>query len=82
MAKFDVRGRDAGQVLEQVSANRVNGKPGRITYTQWLNPAGTLEADLTVTKLAEDRFWVVASDTAHRHAETWLRGTSATPTRS
>jgi len=27
----------------------------------------------TVTKLADDRFWVVASDTAHRHAETWLR---------
>jgi 4-methylaminobutanoate oxidase (formaldehyde-forming) len=73
MAKFDVQGRDAGQILDQVSANKVNGKPGRITYTQWLNPAGTLEADLTVTKLAEDRFWVVASDTAHRHAETWLR---------
>jgi len=73
MAKFDVRGRDAGRVLEQVSANHVNGEPGRITYTQWLNPAGTLEADLTVTKLDEDRFWVVASDTAHRHAETWLR---------
>jgi len=73
MAKFDVRGREAGRILEQVSANHVNGKPGRITYTQWLNPAGTLEADLTVTKLDEDRFWVVASDTAHRHAETWLR---------
>jgi 4-methylaminobutanoate oxidase (formaldehyde-forming) len=73
MAKFDVRGRDAGQVLERVSANHVNGEPGRITYTQWLNPAGRLEADLTVTKLDEDRFWVVASDTAHRHAETWLR---------
>jgi 4-methylaminobutanoate oxidase (formaldehyde-forming) len=73
MAKFEVRGRDAGLILEQVSANKVNGKPGRITYTQWLNPAGTLEADLTVTKLAGDRFWVVASDTAHRHAETWLR---------
>jgi heterotetrameric sarcosine oxidase gamma subunit len=73
MAKFDVRGRDAGRVLEHVSANHVNGEPGRITYTQWLNAAGTLEADLTVTKLDEDRFWVVASDTAHRHAETWLR---------
>jgi len=73
MAKFDVRGRDAGRVLEQVSANHVNGEPGRITYTQWLNPAGRLEADLTVTKLGEERFWVVASDTAHRHAETWLR---------
>ena len=73
MAKFDVQGRDAGPVLEQISANRVDGEPGRITYTQWLNRAGTLEADLTVTKLAEDRFWVVASDTAHRHAETWMR---------
>ena len=73
MAKFHVQGRDAGRVLEQVSANHVDGEPGRITYTQWLNPGGTLEADLTVTKLADDRFWVVASDTAHRHAETWLR---------
>ncbi len=73
MAKFDVQGRDAGQVLERVSANHVDGEPGKITYTQWLNPGGTLEADLTVTKLAGDRFWVVASDTAHRHAETWLR---------
>ncbi|HEX4981828.1 MAG TPA: aminomethyltransferase family protein, partial [Ilumatobacteraceae bacterium] len=27
----------------------------------------------TVTKLDDDRFWVVASDTAHRHAETWMR---------
>jgi heterotetrameric sarcosine oxidase gamma subunit len=73
MAKFDVRGRDAGPILDQLSANRVDAEPGRITYTQWLNPAGTLEADLTVTKLDEDRFWVVASDTAHRHAETWMR---------
>ena len=73
MAKFEVQGRDAGQVLEQISANRVNGEPGKITYTQWLNPAGGLEADLTVTKLDEDRFWVVASDTAHRHVLTWMR---------
>src|SRR6516162_5348725 len=73
MAKFHVQGRDAGAVLERVSANQVDGEPGRITYTQWLNPGGTLEADLTVTKLADDRFWVVASDTTHRHVETWLR---------
>ena len=46
---------------------------GCITYTQWLNEGGTLEADLTVTKLDDERFWVVASDTAHRHVETWMR---------
>jgi 4-methylaminobutanoate oxidase (formaldehyde-forming) len=73
MSKFLVQGRDAGRELSRISANHVNGEPGVITYTQWLNPGGTLEADLTVTKLAEDRFWVVASDTAHRHVETWMR---------
>ncbi len=73
MAKFLVQGRDAGRVLSHVSANHVDGEPGVITYTQWLNEGGTIEADLTVTKLDDDRFWVVASDTAHRHAETWLR---------
>ncbi len=48
-------------------------EPGRITYTQWLNERGTLEADLTVTMLDDEQFFVVASDTAHRHAETWMR---------
>ncbi len=73
MAKFLVQGRDAGKVLNFISANNVDGETGFVTYTQWLNPAGKLEADLTVTKLADDRFWVVASDTAHRHAETWMK---------
>ncbi len=73
MSKFLVQGRDAGRELERISANRVDGEPGVITYTQWLNERGTLEADLTVTKLDDDRFWVVASDSAHRHAETWMR---------
>ncbi len=73
MAKFLVEGPDAGALLEEISANRVDGDPGVITYTQWLNEAGLLEADLTVTKLDEGRFWVVASDTAHRHVESWMR---------
>jgi 4-methylaminobutanoate oxidase (formaldehyde-forming) len=73
MSKFLVQGRDAGRVLDWVSANHVDGEPGLLTYTQWLNDAGLLEADLTVTKLDDETFWVVASDTAHRHALTWLR---------
>ncbi len=73
MSKFLVQGRDAGAELDRLSAGAVNGETGRITYTQWLNDQGKLEADLTVTKLAEDKFWVVASDTAHRHVETWMK---------
>ena len=73
MAKFMVQGRDAGRVLDQLSANSVDGPAGRITYTQWLNEGGTIEADLTVTKLGDEEYWVVASDTAHRHVLTWIR---------
>ncbi len=73
MSKFLVEGRDAGRVLDHLSANHVDGAANQITYTQWLDGAGKLQADLTVTKLAEDRFWVVASDTAYRHVATWMK---------
>ncbi|MBY0516343.1 MAG: FAD-dependent oxidoreductase [Bacteriovoracaceae bacterium] len=73
MSKFMVQGRDAGKVLNNISANNVNTETGLITYTQWLNTKGLLEADLTVTKLAEDKFFVVVTDTMHRHAETWIK---------
>jgi glycine cleavage system aminomethyltransferase T len=67
MAKFAVTGPEAGAMLDFLSAGDVNGEAGWITYTQWLNDDGRIEADLTVSKLADDRFWVVASDTAHGH---------------
>jgi 4-methylaminobutanoate oxidase (formaldehyde-forming) len=73
MSKFRVEGMGAGRLLDHLSANLVDGDHGTITYTQWLNDAGGIEADLTVTKLGEDRFWVVAGDTARRHVDTWMR---------
>jgi glycine cleavage system aminomethyltransferase T/glycine/D-amino acid oxidase-like deaminating enzyme len=73
MSKFLVQGRDAGRVLNYISANNVDGRSGTITYTPWLNERGTLEADLTVTKLDNERFLVVVTDTMHRHAETWMK---------
>ncbi|MEZ5095563.1 MAG: FAD-dependent oxidoreductase [Nocardioides sp.] len=65
MAKFAVTGADAGAVLDRMSAGAVDRAGETITYTQWLDDDGRITADLTVTKLAADRFLVVASDTAH-----------------
>jgi 4-methylaminobutanoate oxidase (formaldehyde-forming) len=73
MGKFLVQGRDAGELLNYLSANEVNAQDGMITYTQWLNEAGRLEADLTVTRLDQENFMVVTSDVAHRHTETWMK---------
>ncbi len=67
MAKFAVYGAEAGAMLDHLSAGDVDGEPGWITYTQWLNDDGRIEADLTVAKLTDDRFFVIASDTAHGH---------------
>ena len=73
MSKFLVQGRDAGKCLDAISTARVDGAPGRTTYTQWLDASAKLQADLTVTKLDEGKFMVVATDTAHRHVETWMQ---------
>ena len=73
MAKFAVRGADAGAVLDRLSAGAVNAHDGVITYTQWLGEDGGILADLTVTRLAADDFLVVVSDTAHGRALGLLR---------
>ncbi len=73
MAKLLVEGPDAAAVLDRVSAGAVAGAVGVIVYTQWLDDDGRIQADLTVTRLGEQRFLVVASDTAHGHALGWLR---------
>lgn len=73
MSKFLVQGADALECLDRLSCNDLEAPPGRITYTQWVNERGGIEADLTVTRMSEDRFLVVCSDTAHRHVKTWMR---------
>jgi len=72
-AKFVVRGPEALEVLEQLSANLIDVAPGRAVYTQWLNERGGIEADLTVTRLASDEFWVVTSAASQTRDWAWLR---------
>ncbi len=73
MSKFLVQGRDAEQVLNHICSQDVAVPVGRCVYTTWLNERGGIEADLTVTRLAEERFLVVTSDAVHRRVEAWLR---------
>ena len=73
MAKFIVQGPDAAAVLSRLSANDVAREVGRIVYTQWLNQAGGIVTDLTVTRLGDEKFQVVASDLIHRRVEPMIR---------
>jgi len=73
MAKLIVQGPDAPAVLSRLSAADVTRETGRLVYTQWLNTAGGIVADVTVTRLDETRFLVVASDIIHRRIEPLIR---------
>jgi len=72
-AKYSVEGRDACKILNRLSAANVDVEPGRIVYTQWLNERGGIEADLTVTRLAEDRFMVVTGAVPQTRDMAWLK---------
>ncbi len=72
-AKFLIRGPDAEAVLQRVSANDVAVPPGRVVYTQWLNEHGGIEADLTVTRLAGDRYLVVTGAPLAVRDLAWLK---------
>jgi len=69
MAKWRIRGPEAGPLLDHLSAGAVDGAAETITYTQWLDDDARLQADLTVTKLTDGDFLLVASDTAYGHVE-------------
>jgi len=73
MSNFLVQGADAERILNRLSGNNVAVEPGTCVYTQWMSPAGKVLADLTVTRLAEDRFMLVVAEGFHRRLETMLR---------
>jgi glycine cleavage system aminomethyltransferase T/glycine/D-amino acid oxidase-like deaminating enzyme len=72
-AKYQVEGRDALKVLNAISANDIDVAPGKIVYTQWLNERGGIEADLTVTRLTEERFLVVTGSAPQTRDFAWLK---------
>ncbi|MCH7585712.1 MAG: GcvT family protein [Acidobacteria bacterium] len=78
MSKFFVQGPDAEAVLNRICGNNIAVPVGQCVYTQWMNERGGVEADVTVTRISEDRFQVVAAEYFHRRVEAMLRrGTPA-----
>ncbi len=81
MSKILVQGPDAEATLNLLSGNNIAVPVGQCVYTQWMNARGGIQADVTVTRLAEDRFLVVAAEMFHRRVEAILRRGSAVDAR-
>jgi len=71
-AKYEMSGPDAGKALDWICANDVAKPAGRLTYTQLLNSRGGIEADLTVARLSDDRFYIVTGTGFRTHDLGWI----------
>ncbi|MGQ0565015.1 MAG: GcvT family protein [Gemmobacter sp.] len=71
-AKYEVTGDDAVAALDHICAGDILKPPGRVTYTQCLNARGGIECDLTVARLAGDRFYVVTGTGFRSHDADWI----------
>jgi len=71
--KLRLEGPDAVAVLQRLCANDVDVPVGRIVYTQMLNAHGGIECDLTVTRLADDAYFIVTGASVSTHDTDWIR---------
>ncbi|EPX86521.1 Glycine cleavage system T protein (aminomethyltransferase) [Rubellimicrobium thermophilum DSM 16684] len=71
-AKFELSGPGAEAALSRLCANDVARPPGRLVYTQMLNSRGGIECDLTVARLAPDRFYIVTGTGFRTHDFAWI----------
>ncbi len=72
-AKFEIRGSDAEAAMSWLCANNIAKPVGSLIYTQMLNPAGGIECDLTVSRLAQGHYYIVAGTGFRTHDFAWIR---------
>ncbi|WP_417436792.1 GcvT family protein, partial [Idiomarina abyssalis] len=71
--KYKIEGPDAEAFLNRICCNNVSVAVGKMVYTQWLNERGGIEADVTVTRLADDQYLVVSGVACQTRDLDWLR---------
>ena len=71
--KIDVSGPGALALLQRLADNDVGKPVGSVIYTQFLNGRGGIVSDLTITRLAEDRFRVITGSNFVAGDLGWIR---------
>ena len=71
--KFEVEGSGALDFLEHLCTNRIDRPVGKVIYTQMCNERGTIECDMTIGRLEEDRFFIVVGTAFGLRASWWIQ---------
>jgi sarcosine oxidase, subunit alpha len=78
LGKLDVKGRDAGRLLDKTYAGRLSDlRPGRVRYAVICDEAGIMLDDGTVSRLAEDHYFITTTTGNLEFVEQWLEWWSA-----
>jgi 4-methylaminobutanoate oxidase (formaldehyde-forming) len=71
-SKYVLKGRDALAVLERICASRIDVPVGRIVYTALLNERGGFESDLTITRPAQNEFFILTGTAQTTRDFAWI----------
>jgi 4-methylaminobutanoate oxidase (formaldehyde-forming) len=72
--KFEISGPRVAAFLQHLAVANVDKAPGGAAYTQLCNARGGIEADVTIIRRAEDRFWLITGSALGVRDGGWLRG--------
>ncbi len=72
-SKIEVEGTGALRLLQWLTDNEMDKPVGSVTYTQMLNARGGIEADLTVTRLDQERFFLITGSAFGTHDMDWIQ---------
>ena len=72
-AKFELTGPHAERALSWIASNHMDKPVGKIIYTQMLNAKGGIECDLTVSRFADELYYIVTGTGFRTHDYTWIK---------
>jgi dimethylglycine dehydrogenase len=72
-AKYRCKGPDAESWLNSIFANNMPKSVGRSCLTPLIGKRGGIAGDFTVTRMAEDEFWIIGSGMAERYHKRFFK---------
>ena len=72
-SKFELIGPGALPLLQKICVSNMDKPSGSVIYTQMCNDWGGIEADLTISRLAQDHFYIVTGSAFGTHDADWIR---------
>ncbi|MEZ4507164.1 MAG: FAD-dependent oxidoreductase [Thermomicrobiales bacterium] len=70
--RIELSGKNALAALERLSCSKLDRPAGRVTYSLLLDPHGGVESDVTIARLADDRFMIMSGSASGPRDLGWI----------